>query len=130
MVGMAGAGLMREIEGEVPDHLRTWWEPACWSLHTAAWWRWHWERSGILAVETADTLSDGWRLWRRWIAEVAPHNQVEIQALDADRGSFLGYVRLVGRRRDDARLDEPIVSVPIEYQPKPLLRSSPDTTPA
>ena len=55
---------------------------------------------------------------------VAPDNAAEIQALEADRGSYLGYVRVVGRRRAEARLDEPIVSIPSEYTKKPLLRSS------
>ena len=36
----------------------------------------------------------------------------------------LGYVRLVGRRRAEARLDEPIGSIPRHYVKKPLLRSS------
>ena len=27
VLGVAGAGLMQEIEGSVPDHLRAWWEP-------------------------------------------------------------------------------------------------------
>jgi SAM-dependent methyltransferase len=123
-VGVAGAGLTAEIEGGVPDQLREWWEPSCWCLHSAAWWRRHWERTGILDVAVADTLPDGWRLWRQWITEIAPENLVEIRALDADRGSALGYVRLVGRRRGDARLDEPVVSVPGEYTKRPLLRSS------
>ena len=69
-------------------------------------------------------LAGGWRLWRDWQTVIAPDNAAEIQALEADRGSYLGYVRLVGRRRDDARLDEPIVSIPSEYVKKPLLRSS------
>ena len=81
-------------------------------LHSAAWWRRHWERTGILDIDLADTLPDGWQLWRDWQTVVAPDNAAEIQALEADRGSYLGYVRLVGRRRADARLDEPIVSIP------------------
>jgi hypothetical protein len=93
-------------------------------LHSAAWWQRHWERAGILDIELADTLPDGWRLWREWIAAVAGHNVVEIQALEADRGDYLGYVRVVGRRRDEACLDEPIVSVPMEYTKQPLLRGS------
>lgn len=115
---------MREIEGEVPNHLREWWEPSYWCLHSAAWWRWHWERSRILDIELADTLPAGWQFWREWITEIAPDNVLEVQTLDADRGSYLGYVRLVGRRRGDARLDEPILSVPSEYEQKPLLRGS------
>ena len=45
-------------------------------------------------------------------------------ALEADQGRCLGYVRVAGRRRPDVTLEEPIVSVPTEYVPKPLLRDT------
>ena len=124
LLGIAGAGLMQEIEGSGPDHLRGWWEPSMCCLHSVAWWRRHWERTGILNIELADTLPDGWQLWMDWQTAIAPDNVAEIQALEADRGSYLGYVRLVGRRRAEARLDEPIVSIPGGYSKKPLLRCS------
>jgi SAM-dependent methyltransferase len=120
-VGIAGAGLMQEIEGAVPAHLQAWWEPSLWCLHSAAWWRRHWERTDIMDIEVADSLPDGWRLWRDWQLAIASDNLAEIQALEADRGSYLGYVRLVGRRRAGVQLDEPIVSVPARYTKKPLL---------
>jgi cyclopropane fatty-acyl-phospholipid synthase-like methyltransferase len=123
VLGIAGAGLMQEIEGPVPDHLRAWWEPSMCCLHSAAWWRRHWERTGILEIDVADTLAHGWRLWRDWQAVVAPDNAVEIEAVEADRGSYLGYVRVVGRRRAEARLDEPIMSISSEYTKKPVLRA-------
>ena len=124
VLGIAGAGLMQEIEGRVPDHLQGWWEPGLCCLHSAAWWRRHWERTGIVDIDLADTLLDGWQLWRDWQTVLAPDNAAEIQALEADRGRYLGYVRIVGRRRADARLDEPIVSIPGAYTKKPLLRSA------
>jgi cyclopropane fatty-acyl-phospholipid synthase-like methyltransferase len=124
-VAIAGAGLMQEIDGPVPDHLQEWWtQDLPWCLHSAAWWRRHWERTGILDIEVADTLDDGWQFWRAWLQAVAPDNTVEIAALEADRGRYLGYVRAVGRRRADARMYEPIVSVPTQYTERPLLRSS------
>ena len=61
-------------------------------------------------------------MWRDWQMVVAPDNAVEIQAVEADRGRYLGYVRLVGRRRLEARLDEPIASISRAYTKKPLLR--------
>jgi len=54
---------------------------------------------------------------------VAPDNEPEIKALEADRGDYLGYVRLVGRRQGQASLADHIVSVPTQYTKKPLLRS-------
>lgn len=121
-LAIAGAGLMREIEGSIPEHLREWWTPDLCCLHSADWWRRHWERSGIVDVAQADTLSDGWRLWLDWQRAVSPSNDVEIKAVETDAGRYLGYVRLVARRRAGVPLEEPIVSVPTQYTRKPLLR--------
>lgn len=121
-LGIAGAGVMQEIDSAVPDHLRGWWEPGLCCLHSAAWWRNHWERTGLVHVDVADTLADGWQLWRDWLTVVAPDNAVEIKAVEADHGRYLGYVRATGRRRADARLDEPVVSIPAPCVRTPLLR--------
>jgi SAM-dependent methyltransferase len=122
-IGIAGAGLIREIEGPVPEHLREWWTPDVWCLHSAAWWRRHWERTGIIDIEQAGALPDGWRLWREWQLAVAPDNAVELQALEADHGRYLGYVRLIGRRRAGVELQEPLLSIPMQYTKRPLLRT-------
>jgi hypothetical protein len=114
---------MREIDGAVPDHLREWWEPELWCLHSAAWWRRHWERTGIVTIELADAMPDGWQAWLDWQRVVAPDNVTEIEAVAADRGRYIGYVRMVGRRRAEARLEDPVVSVATRYTRKPLLRS-------
>ncbi len=123
-IGIAGAGLMQEIEDALPEHLRAWWTPDLWSLHSAAWLRRHWERTGFMDMELADTLPDGWQAWLDWHRVIAPHNEVEIKALEADRGEYLGYARVVGRRRSDAVLPEPIESIPAQYTKKPLLRGA------
>ena len=124
-VGIVGAGLMREITGPVPRHLRDWWTQDVWCLHSAAWWRRHWERTGIMEIELADTMPEGWQRWLDWHRAVAPDNEMEIKALKADRGRYLGYVRVVGRRRGQTKLGDHIVSLPAQYTKKPLLRSEP-----
>src|SRR6478672_2376529 len=121
-VGIAGAALMREIDGPLPEHLREWWTPDMWCLHSAAWWRLHWERTGIMEIDLADTMPDGWQRWLDWHRVIAPDNAAEIKALEADLGSYLGYARVVGRRQGRAKLENPIVSLPAEYTKKPLLR--------
>lgn len=128
VLGIAGAGLMQEIEGPVPDHLRAWWEPSLWCLHSPSWWRRHWERTGIVAVERADTMPDGWQRWLDWQRVICPENRTELEAVDADGGRFLGYVRVVGRRRAEARLEEPVVSVATQYTRAPLLRGERDAS--
>jgi len=124
LLGIAGAGLMQEMDGLVPAHLREWWTADLCCLHSAAWWRRHWERSGILDIELADILPDGWQFWRDWLKVIAPENVTEIQAVEADAGSHLGYVRVMGRRRVGAQLLESIMSVPTQYTKRPLLRGS------
>jgi SAM-dependent methyltransferase len=121
IVGIAGAGLTREIDGPVPEHLGQWWEPSHWCLHSAQWWERHWQRTGILDVQLADTMPKGWRLWLEWQRAVAPDNSVEIAAVEADAGRFLAYVRAVARRTD-LYLEEPVVSIPPRYDKRPLLR--------
>lgn len=123
-VAIAVAGLMREIESSVPHHLRDWWTQDHWCLHSSDWWRRHWERTGIVEIEQADTMPDGWQFWLDWQRAFVPDNAVEIEALEADRGTYLGYVRVVGRIRTGIKLSEPIVSIPIQYNKKPLLRGS------
>lgn len=123
-IGIAQAGMMKEIDGAIPPHLQGWWtQDQPWCLHSAGWWRRHWEKSGILDIQLADTLPDGWRFWRDWLGLVAPDNATEIQALEADEGLHFGYVRAVGRRRLGASLHEPVTSVPMQYTKQPLLRS-------
>jgi cyclopropane fatty-acyl-phospholipid synthase-like methyltransferase len=122
-VGIAGAGLMREIEGPPPKHLREWWTQALWCLHSADWWRRHWERTGIMDIEVSDTMPDGWQTWLHWHKVVAPDNQAEINALETDRGRYLCYVRTVGRRQGSVQLADHIESLPTQYAKKPLLRS-------
>ncbi|MEP6916328.1 MAG: class I SAM-dependent methyltransferase [Acidobacteriota bacterium] len=122
ILAVAGAGLMQEIDGRVPAHLREWWSPELWSLHSPAWWRRHWECAGILDVQLADAMPDGWQRWLDWHRVVAPDNKAEIDALVADRGEYLGYGRIVGRRRD-VTIEDPIVSLPPNYTKTRLLRS-------
>jgi SAM-dependent methyltransferase len=125
-IGIAGAGLVHEIDGPVPDHLAVWWEPAMWCLHSPGWWRRHWERTGLVQVSVADTMPEGWRRWLDWQRTVAPDNTTEIDALHADAGRTLAYVRVVARRDPRAQPDGPITSIPSEYVPAPLLRPAPD----
>jgi hypothetical protein len=91
-------------------------------LHSAQWWRRQWQRCGVLEVELADTIPEGWRLWLDWQQATCPDNRTEIDALTADHGRHLGYVRALARRRADVKLDEPITSLPVEYAAKPVLR--------
>ncbi|GAB92129.1 SAM-dependent methyltransferase [Gordonia rhizosphera] len=122
--GIAGAGLLSEIDGEPPAHLREWWEPGMACLHSAQWWRRQWTRSGVVDVELSDALEDGWQYWLQWQNAIAPDNETEIRALEADAGQYLGYVRAVARRREGVIPDDPIGLIPVEYERYPLRRDA------
>jgi SAM-dependent methyltransferase len=127
-IAIAGAAVVRELDGAVPDHLRDWWTQDFWACHSASWWRQHWERTGIVDIDVAGTMPDGWTLWLDWQRAVAPDNAGEIAVVEADAGRYLGYMRLVGRRRQDVKLEEycwpdTMRSMPVDYVKKPLLRA-------
>lgn len=131
-IGIAGAGLVHEIEGNVPDHLRAIWTNDVWSLHSAAWWQRHWAKTGILEVKTADTMPDGWKYWLEWQNAVSPENTSEMKAIEIDAGRHMGYVRVIGRRRPEAKSEEycwpdTLRSFPTQYTRHPLLRSVTDS---
>jgi SAM-dependent methyltransferase len=121
-IGFAGAGFVRDIDDDVPLDIRAWWTQEGWLLHSATWWRRHWERPGIVDIDVADTMPEGWKNWLAWHWEIAPDNAVEIAALEADAGRTMGYVRIVARRRAGVDLLEHVTSVPSQYTKAPLLR--------
>ena len=123
LLAIAGAGLVREFEGEIPPHLQGWWTSELCCLHSAEWWKQHWNRTGLVNIELADALPDGWKYWADWIRAIAPENSQEIRALDSDAGSNLGYLRAIARLRPNVRFTDPIVSVTTRYAKSPLLRS-------
>jgi len=111
-IGIVIPGLMREFDGSVPEHLTrrqksggVFWGEDCWGWHTKAWWRHLWGRTSLVDVERADTLDDGWRVWiqHERAIDAAGTGQFpsDCEALEADGGRYIGFVRIVARRRGD-----------------------------
>ncbi len=103
-IGIVVPGLMREFDGEVPEYLNGFWDPAeCFSFHTVEWWRRHWEQTQLVDIELADNLPDGWKSWLSFeeakIAAGTNRWDDEAPALRADQGRYLGFVRMVARRK-------------------------------
>lgn len=107
-LGVVVPGLMQPIE-EAPAHLAApqangsiFWEDECWSFQTADQWRALWRRNRTVEDVRVDTLPDGWRHWRDFsrALEAAGKNVFpsDVEALAADRGRYLGFVRAVARR--------------------------------
>lgn len=110
-MGIVVPGLTEELPSdEPPEHLRPYWEPAFFSLHSPAWWKRHWERSGLVTVELADLIPNGWRHWMvsdlLWSDRIGkPTDEADMLALD--EGRTLGLTRMVAHRNErlPARLD-------------------------
>jgi ubiquinone/menaquinone biosynthesis C-methylase UbiE len=127
VLGIVGAGLVEEIPSPVPAHLRDFWsQDGCWCLHSAGWWRRHWERTWLVEIVTSDAMKDGWKFWLHWHKLNWPDNVTEIAALEADAGRYLTYNRLVARRKECAKVDEygwpDTLSFPSAYERKPMMR--------
>ena len=111
-MGIVVPGLVEELpSAEAPEHLKEYWEPAMFSLHSPEWWKRHWERSGLVDVEFSEPIPEGWRLWMAsdllWSEHLGkPADEADMLGLD--RGRTLGFTRMVGRRNDrpTSRLDE------------------------
>lgn len=90
-IGMVVPGFARDIDGQLPEHLRPFWAQECWSWHPVAWWRQHWARTGLVEVECADNMPDAYEVWRR-------HEKgKDLEVVKADQGRYMGFMRMVGR---------------------------------
>ena len=103
-IGIVVPCLMREFPGGgVPEHLTPFWDPKeCCTIHTLDWWRRHWAQTGVVEIELADNMPDGWRVWLQWEdardAAGATKRGSDAEVLRADEGRYLGLARMVARR--------------------------------
>lgn len=106
-IGIVVPGFVAEPEVLPPPHLESWWGPDFGSFHSPAWWNRHWSQTGLVTVETADHLPDGWENWLLWdklcnVAAGRPEINWEVEMLLADEGRTLTFSRVVARRNTDA----------------------------
>jgi SAM-dependent methyltransferase len=103
-IGIVVPGFMQELDGPLPEHLVPFWAQQCWSWHTVEWWKRHWGRTGLVEIQLADTMPDGWNTWLRWYqACVAAGDdreslKTDIGVLQADEGEFMGFIRMIAER--------------------------------
>ena len=101
MLGFASAGVVNDLRAPVPEHLRRFWSSDCWCLRSAAWWRDHWSRTGLVDVQFAETMQDGWRYWLDW-AKTTNCFEWYLETIENDAGRNLAYVRALAKRSDDS----------------------------
>ena len=105
-IGIVVPALHRPPGAGVPAHLLPYWDWEFCSFHGPRWWRDHWEKTGQVQVEVADTVEDGWRDWLRfdevtlpslsgWRRRAAADSAAMLRA---DAGRHLGFTRMVATR--------------------------------
>jgi len=108
-IGIVVPGLQCEFTGSPPEHLlkpqsngKVFWEPDCYTFHSAQWWRRHWEKSGLVKLEIADTMDDGWRHWAQHEHAVEASGYgffpSDEETLLTDAGRNIALVRVIGQR--------------------------------
>jgi cyclopropane fatty-acyl-phospholipid synthase-like methyltransferase len=105
-LGIVVPALRQELTHFPPPHLAQYWDWAFGSFHTAAWWERHWDKTGLMQVEIADTLEDDWKLWLEWNEVCAAHGpdrlrimvEREAEMLRVDAGRTFGLSRIVARK--------------------------------
>ena len=88
-------------EAHVPDGVWSLWahEVAAW--HTPAWWRRHWELSGLVEGIESAWLPDGRENWIRWVEAVqsAAKAKDRVDLLKSETGAQMGFVSVTARTR-------------------------------
>lgn len=102
-IGIVVPSVTTEIATDVPPHLAPYWEWEFCCFHSPAWWRTHWDKTGKVRVDRAETIEDGWKDWLRfaeiteqhtdgWMREASANSAAMLRA---DRGEHLGFARIV-----------------------------------
>lgn len=102
-IGIVVPGLVKDIDGQLPQHLVSFWSQDCWGWHTPEWWRHLWERTGLMRIQTVGVMDDGWRHWlqhycARRVAGPRKPSDADFEALEADGGEYIGLIRMVAER--------------------------------
>jgi SAM-dependent methyltransferase len=99
-------GLVSEIGSKIPEELAPFWAWDFCSFHSPEWWHEHWEKTGKVHVDMADSIEDGWKDWLMFSeAKLPPAGDPwkkaatdEVAMLRADQGKNLGFSRIASTK--------------------------------
>jgi cyclopropane fatty-acyl-phospholipid synthase-like methyltransferase len=101
-IGISLPGPVEEYEALPPAHLTEYWKWDFCAWHSAAWWRRHWEKTGLVTVEVADQVPSGWHDWLQWNEacdlDAGTPGREEALMLHADGGKTLGLTQVIAHR--------------------------------
>ncbi len=107
-LAIATPAMTREVRdlGAIPDHIRdcVGWEAMAW--HTAEWWRFQWDITGLVSVTSARLQDDGWSDWLLWHRVTTARQEPDtaggggdrvLAMLEADQGEYLTFALVTAR---------------------------------
>ncbi|TCC23856.1 methyltransferase domain-containing protein [Kribbella speibonae] len=101
-IGIVQPGPVDEYEVLPPPHLTGYWKWDFCAWHSPDWWRRHWEKTGLVTVEVADQLPNGWQDWLQWNEacdeDGGTPGREEARMLHTDGGRTLGLTRVIAHR--------------------------------
>ena len=100
LIGVIVPGIRDTPGGPLPSYLTDRWGTDMCTWLPPDWWRQHWERTGLVTVETADMVPHGWQDWLHWLetcARVGRGYEPDENMVRADNDTHLGLTRLVAR---------------------------------
>ncbi|HML47883.1 MAG TPA: methyltransferase domain-containing protein [Clostridia bacterium] len=102
-LGMIVPGYMKEVTGGVPEHITKFLNDELWTWQSLPWWKNHWEKTGLVSIDAADTMPNGCNLWLRWDAVLLEtgknHWGDETEYFRIDNGEYIGFIRLVATKK-------------------------------
>lgn len=110
-IGIVVVGLMQDFAGPPPDYLtqpqkngKVFWDPTCRCFKTPHFWKQLWQGSASITKVEVEPQRDGWRHWRDFELALERTGKgifpSEAEALEADHGRYLGFLRLIAERSD------------------------------
>ena len=107
-LGIVVPGLAREYEKGYPDTLAHLWFPELFTLHSNAWWKKLWAKTGLCDITACYDLEDPKGLWRPWADWCLENFEKEFgddgggadcdtKLLDADTHDDLAFVAMAAR---------------------------------
>ena len=99
-IGIVVPGLTREFhENGAPDYFLQNMDWSLYSYHSPEWWARLWRFSKCIAVETSDSVPDGFKIWYHWDNVLKQFGYYEPdQMLECDQGDYITFTRAVGRK--------------------------------
>lgn len=95
-IGIVVPGLYKEFIGGIPDYLKSLWHPDFLSWHSPDWWKKHWNQTGVVTVQLADTFdnNEGYNMFKKFGLIINGGDKL----IEADQGRNISFVRVLAQK--------------------------------